>query len=401
MRNGRPDLKSGNLQAVSIASCSIMKKEHPSLLEFKKFLSARLGEDKKNSDALSKYHDLLDEPSAHRINILGWMFVLFKKILQAGGKKEPHTKNKSDDFVFDAFTPDYHEFSRLSNYYGNQYRGSFVLIYLLGALAVLAALVPVGFAFSDRFGHDAHHYAVWFTVTELVFILLILFIHKRGANPHGHGHGHKSTWLNQRWHERWIDYRILTERFRYMEILYPLGIDPLVEGVARGKELQYWVNAYFAMRLAQSGTARTQDLGAYKTRLLEVMEGQRDYHSKNSHRAELIHHRLHAFATWLFYGTLLACASHFILHNPILTLMAGFFPALAAAMHGILASGEFSKSAEVSKEMDNQIQHLIEQLKTTDSEEGIKNVAMEFHNMAIGEVDSWRSIFKDKNVPLA
>ena len=358
---------------------------------------------------LQKLEDYTRETLVCANSALGMIFVRFKKILQESKFSDGVKKLFASDVSWDeggkfvAFKADFKAFDDLSNYYGNQYRGSFVLIYLLGALAVLAALVPVGFAFEEHFGHDAHHLGTLFTVIELFLILTILLVNRVGTNPHG-GHSKTSILgfrLNRRWHERWIEYRILAERFRYMEILYPIGINPLKDGAAKKSDLGEWINAYFSMRLTQVQSELAIDRSAHKARLKQVMQEQATYHKENAHRCEHIYHRLHTVANWLFYGTLIACASHFIWHNPILTLAAGFFPALAAAMHGILANGEFSKAADISERMHEAIEELIKRLDESSGEDEIKNIAVKFHNIVLGEALSWRAMFKDKNVPLA
>ena len=369
---------------------------------------------REGASALSKVeaHKLADfsvEKIGNHNSMLGWIFVQFKKMLQEetilkGLKSlfKGHISGESKH-QYDAFSHEFKIFDDLSNYYGNQYRGSFIFIYLMGALAVLIALIPVGFSFEYHFGHDAHLYEFLFTGIELFVILTILIVNRIGTTPHERhiGNSFFGYKFNRRWHQRWIEYRILAERFRYMEILYPIGINPLIEGVAQKNDLNIWINAYYAMRLTQTATSSVEDKSAYKARLLAVMEGQSNYHLKNSHHAEHIHHRIHMLAIWLFYATLIACAAHFAWHDPILTLASGFFPAFSAAMHGILANGEFSKSVDVSERMHQQIEKMLKRLQATSAEQEIRDIAIDFHKIVIGEALSWRAMFKDKNVPLA
>lgn len=361
---------------------------------------------------LSKLHDYFvdsEELVDRKTSILGGLFIRLKKLLQ---EKSIITGVKNclkmdvaweDTPAYGAFWGDHKTFNDLSNYYGNQYRGSFILNYLMGAFAVLAALIPVGFAFGQHLGKVAHYYELLFTGVELIVILAILLIYQVGANPHGDSTARSflGIKLNRRWHEKWIEYRILAERFRYMEILYPIGIDPLVKGAARENDMGEWVNAFYAMRLTQVKTNCTEDIAAYKARLLKVMEEQSSYHNNNADRSNHIYHRLHTFATWMFYGTLAACASHFIWHNPILTLAAGSFPAVAAAIHGILANGEFSKIAEVSERMHHQIKYLTKRLEHTADKGEIRIITIKFHDIVTGDALNWKTMFKDKNVPLA
>jgi len=363
-----------------------------------------------------KLGDFDTEMIARQNSFLGWFYLKFKSMLQessllAGIAKLFSTNSHYiERTVFDAYSSDMAEFDRLSNYYGNQYRGSFVLIYLMGALAVFVALTPMGFSFVHHFTEEvAEEYAIACVWIELVLIMSILVIHKVGATPsHGGSHPFSSSLLarigfplNRRWHERWIDYRILAERFRYMEILYPVGIDPLKQGRHINTDSGDWTWIYFAAKLESTSMNLSADFSAYKKRLHEIMIGQEKYHHHNAHRSEHIHHRLHTFATWLFYGTLLACAGHFVLHSHILTLVSGFFPALAAAMHGIIASGEFGKNAQISERMASEIKLQLARLDATDDIEAVKGVAVDFHNLVINEALSWKAMFTDKNVPLA
>jgi hypothetical protein len=82
-------------------------------------------------------------------------------------------------------------------------------------------------------------------------------------------------------------------------------------------------------------------------------------------------------------------------------LLSGALPAIGAAMHGILASGEFSKSADVSERMYTQISRQITQLEAAAEFLTVRPIAKDFHNIVMNEVLGWRVMFQDKNVPLA
>lgn len=357
---------------------------------------------------LGKYEDWQMETVVGVSSWLGWVFVtLFKTPLQGKNlwqgfigifKSKPEWP---DNFTFPAFEQDHKKFDDLSNYYGNLYRGSFVFNYILGAIAVFAALVPVGFNFEELFGeHDAHRYSLYATGFELVIIMSIFLIYKIGETPLRKGERSFKI-FGHRWHEKWLEYRLLSERFRYMEILYPIGIEPLDE---LKKHLHgqgwNWMNAYFAYRLSEVKTTRCDDLVAYKQALNKIMVDQAKYHKDNVVKMERIHHRLHTFASWLFFATLLVCVTHFAKPLTILTLLAGFLPALASAMHGILATGEFSKTASISERMAEQINDLIQNLSESKSVADDHVVVTDFHNIVIKDVLGWKAIFIDKNVPL-
>jgi hypothetical protein len=353
-----------------------------------------------------KYHDWKHEGKINGGSWLGWIFVtLFKTPLQEKSMWKGLLGIFKSNFpweeqaTFPAFEKDHKNFDQLSNYYGNQYRGSFVFNYLTGALAVLAALVPVGFNFEERFGEQAHEYGLLATGVELLLILLILLIYQIGGeSSHGKG-AHKSKFFRHRWHEKWLEYRSLAERFRYMEIMYPLGIDPREKALANAHQDGSWINAYYAYRLSEIKTTRSDDMPAYLKMLNGIMEEQMEYHEKNAGKMERIHHRLHTFASLLFVGTLFSCLAHFFFHQVMLTLLSGFMPALAASMHGILANGEFKKTANISERMSVQISGLIKRLVGANDAE-IRAVVEDLHGMVTDDVQDWKAIFIDKNVPL-
>lgn len=346
----------------------------------------------------------------------GWSFLSavylrFRKLFQEKGLWKGFLNALKSDTAweekappFSAFWEQHKIFDALSTRFGNVYRGSFILNYLLGALAVAMAMVPIGFAFEGRFGHEqAHHYALLFTGLELVMILSILCVHKAGATPHG-SHYRKTflgVRINRRWHERWLEYRLLAERLRYMEVLYPLGINPLTDGAGRNEKSNDWINWTFALCLTKTATKASNDVSTIKKRLKSLIESQSSYHKRNAERNEHIHHHLHQFASWLFFLTLAACAAHFVWHNPILTFCSAFFPALAAAFHGIIASGEFQKIEQVSAQMHISLTQQGIALESANTIDEIKQVAIDFHNIVISEAQSWKAVFNDKNVPLA
>jgi hypothetical protein len=355
-----------------------------------------------NPSESAKLAEIYEEGEPRRNSPLGWLFSSFKTALQdeslLKGVCQCFKKKAAweDRPVYGTFWDDHKLFDELSNYYGNQYRGSFVFNYLMGAMAVLAALAPV-----SLFAEVEH--SLFFASLEFAIVLTVLTVHKIGASPDKHTRfrnvfGFK---INRRWHERWIEYRTLAERFRFMEILYPIGINPLVEGPTRKGDLDSWVNAYYGTRISQENTSATHDLDTYKARLLYLIKDQESYHQKNAQRNERIHHRLHVFATWVFYFTLASCAIGFIWHGPILILTSGFLPAIAASSHGILASGEFVKLAQVSERMHSHIAGLAKEIEKTSDLQKIHHIAIEFHNIVIREALSWKSMFEHKNVPLA
>ena len=84
-------------------------------------------------------------------------------------------------------------------------------------------------------------------------------------------------------------------------------------------------------------------------------------------------------------------------------------PVLAAAIHGVLATTEYTKVAESSRETADRITSLIAAITAfPPSEERagpaalkpIRDAVTAFADAAINEASGWRAMLRDKNVPL-
>jgi hypothetical protein len=84
---------------------------------------------------------------------------------------------------------------KLADWYADHYRSAYLAIYILSALAVLAAVTL--------------HHSVWGAVLEFILVGTIVVLFFWGSRKH--------------WHERWMEYRLLAELIRHLRILIPLG----------------------------------------------------------------------------------------------------------------------------------------------------------------------------------
>ena len=161
-------------------------------------------------------------------------------------------------------------------------------------------------------------------------------------------------------------------------------------------------------------------LDDYLKHLAKLVKGQIDYHKTNAHRCHKLEERLHGFAIGLLGLTLVACASHLVLslmHDPhslewlsrLLTFCCGFFPALGAAMAGILTQGEFRRIYSRSKAMLAQLQCQLDEIaklrekidSTPDSTRpqfstAALALASVTANLLVNEVLDWRVVFLDQ-----
>lgn len=247
-----------------------------------------------------------------------------------------------------------HEFDRadrLAIHFGEFYRDSFVMNYVLGAVAVAAA--------------------VWgSTAIELAPILIILIVTARGRRS--------------RWHERWLGYRLLGEQFRHMRFLRPIAVaPPPVRPTSHTGEAD--AEAQWGLWLLQARVREMPMLDArfdqtylarFRDQLAVAIHEQRRYHTAAGENNSHLHHRLHRFGAFLFILTAVICVAHFYLEwrpfewiehrngQRTLSRFAAWLPALAAAIAGINNHGEFDRVSNRSRAMVRSLGDLAHELET-------------------------------------
>lgn len=317
-----------------------------------------------------------------------------------------------------SFEADRRRFDALASFYGNRYRGSVVINYTLGALAVLFALVPAAFGGGHGWLDRVLH------ALELGCIVLIVLIYWRGRSPGPHGVGQIAVdprrAVNRRWHERWLEYRGLAERFRYAELLYPLEAEVVTHHGGRDARDGHepgWAQRYFEWRFAHAKWPRrdadADEARRYVARLRRLMHEQKTYHEGNAAECETITRRLHALSGVCFAGTLVACIRAVFWPDtqwPLILAAAGL-PALAASIHGVLATGEYIKLGESSTAAARAIAGLmadVEARLAAGAGQGEPGPFLEplvpevraFWNLVTSEATGWQATLRDKNVPL-
>ena len=142
------------------------------------------------------------------------------------------------------------------------------------------------------------------------------------------------------------------------------------------------------------------------------MHEQKTYHEGNAAECEAIARRLHWVSGLCFAGTFVACVLAMALKDAHwLLLFAAGLPALAAAAHGILATGEYIKLGESSTATADAIGRLIGDLDARPAEgrgrgETVRSLAplvpevRAFWNLVTSEATGWQATLRDKNVPL-
>ncbi len=226
-------------------------------------------------------------------------------------------------------------------HFGERYRSGFWTIYLLSAVAVLFAVLPLALGWDDS-RHVLHPYLGIWALGEVIVISTVGAVY----------------WLGHRrdWQGEWLRARTTAELIGYLPILAPLvdfrrGADEAdwylrvfdpgqhlrgnreVTGLCRRHESQ--------MREALASVwADTQFVAAYADWAASILEHQEYYHRSVVLRQKVLQHRIHTINIWLFGLTAVGALTHLALHSLYLSIVTTFFPALGASLHGALAQSE-------------------------------------------------------------
>lgn len=307
-------------------------------------------------------------------------------------------------WVEDNYISHYAWANQLSIYNANNYRSSFVWTYLLGALAVLLALI-------GKTVPALHSVEPILIAAEVVVISIIIGL----------------TWYGRRrrWHERWIDYRTLAERLRLERFNCLLGglwqRATLPSHLATyGNPAATWMQWHARAVERAAGLPNlavgSEYLSACRELLLEALiSGQENYHNDNAKRLSTVDHRLHRWGEFLFLATLGACAFHLLVAlreewfgemvegwDRWLMFLAAFLPALGAAMAAIRSQGEFHRVVQRSRAMSDELQQLRQALANVPTRADelnsqlLQQAVERATRLMYNEVLDWRVVFQDR-----
>lgn len=312
---------------------------------------------------------------------------------------------------------------RLADLYADKYRSAFTLVYALAAMAVLLALLPIA---AKELLVEGDSWSVGFAWSEGVTVLALLAFLRTGRA--------------RRWHDRWLDYRLLAELVRELRILLPLGggrptpRQPAHRS-AYGDPVQSWMFWHLRGIARETGlpNARlsSEHLAQSVAYLREVVSGvsatpggQIRFHQDTARMSARIHRRLHR-ATVVAFGLTVACvAGHLLLDafpdampavfsrlpglewwawlKPAFWVGTAFLPAVGAAVAGLMNQGEFARTAKRSEamaarfaELDRELEvleHRINSLERVQSAK-IADVAARAAQLMVDEVLDWRVVY--------
>ncbi len=321
--------------------------------------------------------------------VLGVIWSWFVKGMLVGVEVEPTRKEQIPD---NGFTPPYKLFDSITNRFAGLYRGAFLANYSLGLAAVWFALL--GYA------HEGYGKLwLWSELAAIAIILLLIFLLGR-----------------RRWHFRSIDCRYLTEHYRILCFIYPLGLTapPLrlpahhLHSDVQRSWMEWRLRASLRQEPMPAGTVNAAEVQGHCARIVgEWIDGQITYHQRNEVGLERIEKRLDGLVWCCVSAAAVACVLHFFVHDPAvapwLTLCAAGFPAAAAACHAIATQGEFRRLSERSGAMHNSLRGIrtrIQQLNSS-GQLTLATLRRECETLAalmIEEVVDWQILYR-KPVP--
>ena len=180
--------------------------------------------------------------------------------------------------------------------YANAHRSSFILIYCLGAFALINAAIAIGFA---KIG--------WLALTSaLLEFFALVGIFKLYKNDH-----------NKRYHIKWLEYRSLAEMLRMAPLLNSLGITQSARGFERHRKQhdpelankhnvgRIWLIIFTESLMRWINFDRVKinhkSLRSAKVFLREkILNSQINYHQDNAHKMHIVGHNLGHFSFILF-----------------------------------------------------------------------------------------------------
>ncbi len=277
------------------------------------------------------------------------------------------------------------------------HRSAFIESSLLAAMAVVAALTPT------LLGARAEDISIWVEFVVVGAIISIMALAK---------------WA--RWHERWLEYRVLAELVRQLRLLTPLGGGrPATRMAAHlavyGDQRRSWM-AWQARAIARAlGLPSTQVTPDYirgcVADLIATARTQLGFHQVSSTRAERIYRRLNAATLGLFIITILSVVAHLAARTALpsypdwaeraLAFAAATFPAIGAALVAINNQGEFVRLAKRSRAMVENLTAVIADLEAIGcSPQGaslstLAAAASRLAAMMVEENVDWRIVLND------
>jgi hypothetical protein len=315
--------------------------------------------------------------------------------------------------LIDATAEAHRRFDQRALHYGHRYRSGFWAIYLLSAIAVLCAVMPLALGW-DSSAHRLHSLAALWAIAEVAVIASVTAIYWRGQR--------------QDWQGKWLQARTTAELTWYLPLVAPLldfssgrgeanwyqrlfnpgrhllggdaGADDVGELCARSEPL--------ARRLLATGWSDPGFVASYARWAVDILEGQRRYHRGVALKQHALLHRVHNITTALFALTAAGALMHLLVHTLWLSLVTTFFPALAASLHGALAQSEAYRLGATSERLAGELEGAIDRIRAAVEAGGligdvapVKALIAAAIEGILEEHQDWHLLVRPHHLPLA
>ena len=266
--------------------------------------------------------------------------------------------------LIQAIAAEHRRFDRLAIEYGHRYRSGFWAIYLLSAVAVLCAIMPLALGW-DSTTHLLHPYAGAWAVTEVGVIGTVSIIYWQG-NRHD-------------WQGQWLAARTTAELSWYLPM-----VAPLLDLQTPSEEPNWYIRIFdpgqhlrgaddvtrlcvdaepLARKLLAAAGSSPQFLRSYAQWTIDILGEQLGYHHHVAAKQHVLLHRVHRATSVLFALTAVGALMHLVVHSLWLTLITTFFPALGASLHGALAQSEAYRLGSTSERLVAELRSRMELIR--------------------------------------
>lgn len=282
--------------------------------------------------------------------------------------------------ICDHFLPHFVKADRLAMKYQSYYVKGSKLIYWLAVLAVLAV--------SGQYIFNLPHIVIVIEILSIVGILSIITI----GNKVG-------------WHRRWMDYRLLAERFRFAVFMAMVGETVSKRfsksDIHHAQKHEHWVFSYFGDvwdKWEAGNSVHPEDVESLRVMkrfiALAWLESQHGYHVRNVGRQWKKHKQLSVTGTVLFVLTLVAVIMHLFGiggHglSPYLTFMAILFPATGSALSALRAHFEHNRLARRSEAIAEHLKVMLLKIEKVHDREGLHALVHEAEELMLNDNAEW------------
>jgi hypothetical protein len=311
--------------------------------------------------------------------------------------------------LIESLAAEHRGFDQRAIHFGHRYRSGFWSIYLLSALAVLCAVMPLALGW-DSASHAMHPYSGVWAMSEVIVIGTVSAIYWVG---------HRGDWQGE-----WLRARTTAELTWYLPLIAPLldfsapqsqsnwylrVLDPGQQlGAADDVAALCERNEPLARELLAQAWWDPDFIASYAQWTIDVLEGQKHYHARIALRQHALLHRVHSLTSSLFGLTALGALTHLLIHTLWLSLVTTFFPALAASLHGALAQSEAYRLGATSERLVAELQEAIDQIRAARSQpieqvrlESLKSSVEAAIALILEEHQDWHMLVRPHHLPLA